>query len=545
MDMSNGEYLLGIDYGTESCRVGIFDLEGRPVAFEATPYKLTHPRPGWAEQDVDEWWSALKTSIRGCLDKSGTSPDAIAGISYDATTCTPVALDANGRPLRKAIMWMDVRAGDQARRIAESTNAARKYNAGGTGPVSAEWYPSKALWVKENEPDIWKSAAWFVECDDWLNWKLTGRWTASINTAAMRAFHNRDLGGWATDFYEEIGLGDALGKLPEEVVDMGVHVGDLTRECAEELGLKAGTPVAQGGADAFVGQIGLNVVSPGKMAYITGSSHVLAGQVDHEVHGEGFFGGYTDAIMPGQYTVEGGQVSTGSVMKWFKDHFAKDVVAEAERTGRNAYDLLNERAKNIPIGSDGLIVVEYFQGNRTPWVDGDARGIVYGLSLAHTPDHVYRAIQEGCCYGSAHILRFMAQAGFEVQQFVACGGWCNSRDLMQTVADVTGVPVTLTEVGDAPVLGSSILAAAGAGLFGSVQEAAGAMVHETDTLEPDKAKNEEYQFYIDAYADTWPQMRDLTHRVVRHHAAGNNNQAKSVETEVNPEGGGVSAEQPG
>jgi ribulose kinase len=155
---------------------------------------------------------------------------------------------------------------------------------------------------------------------------------------------------------------------------------------------------------------------------------------------------------------------------------------------------------------------------------------------------VYRAIQEGCCYGSAHILRFMAQAGFEVREFVACGGWCNSRDLMQTVADVTGVPVTLTEVGDAPVLGSAILAAAGAGLFPSVSDAAAAMVHETDTLDPDKAKNEEYQFYIDAYAETWPQMRDLTHRVVRHHAAGNN--AKSVETEVNPEGGGVSAERP-
>jgi FGGY-family pentulose kinase len=537
---SGGNFLMGIDYGTESCRVGIFDLEGRPKAFVATPYKLTHPRPGWAEQDVDEWWSALKTSVRGVLEKSGVSPDDIAGISYDATTCTPVALDSSGRPLRKAIMWMDVRAGDQANRIAESTNDARKYNAGGTGPVSAEWYPAKALWVKENEPDIWKNATWFVECDDWLNWKLTDRWTASINTASMRAFHNNDLGGWPTSFYEEIGLGDVFDKLPSEVLDMGVAVGGLTRAAAEELGLRPDTPVAQGGADAFVGQIGLNVVTPGKMAYITGSSHVLSGQADHALSGEGFFGAYTDAIIHGQYTVEGGQVSTGSIMKWFKDYFAKDVVAEAEKTGKNAYDILNERAKDIPIGSDGLIVVDYFQGNRTPWVDGDARGIIHGLSLAHTPEHVYRAIQEGCCYGSAHILRFMAQAGFEVREFVACGGWVNSRDLMQTVADVTGVPVTLTEVGDAPVLGSCILAAAGAGLFGSVEEAAGAMVHETDTLQPDKAKNEEYQFFVDAYAETWPRMRELSHKVTRH-VAGN---GTSTETEVNTEGGGVNAEQP-
>jgi FGGY-family pentulose kinase len=530
----NGDsYLLGIDYGTESCRVGVFDLEGRPVAFEATSYALAHPRPGWAEQDPDEWWSALKTSVRGALDKAGTTPDQIAGLSYDATTCTVVALDGQGRHLRPAIMWMDVRAGDQARRIAQSTHPARKYNAGGTGPVSAEWFPSKSLWLKENEPDVYNAAVKLVECDDWLNWKLTDRWTCSINTAAMRAFHDRDQGGWPTGFYEEIGLGDIFAKLPEEVVDMGVPVGELTSQAAEELGLRPGTPVAQGGADAFVGQIGLNVVSPGKMAYITGSSHVLSGQADHALSGEGFFGAYTDAIVPRQYTVEGGQVSTGSVMKWFKDNFAKDVVAEAERTGRNAYDLLNEQARSIPIGSDGLIVVDYWQGNRTPWVDGDARGIIWGLSLAHTPAHVYRAIQEGCCYGTAHILRFMAAAGFQVQELVACGGWCNSRDLMQTVADVSGVPVTLTEVGDAPVLGSAILAAVGAGLYPNVQDAAGAMVQETDTLQPDKQRNEDYQFFIDAYAETYPRLRELIHTMthkVRH-------EAQSMEIEVDEHGG--------
>jgi ribulokinase len=511
----NDAYLLGIDYGTESCRVGVIDSGGRPVALEAVPYALAHPRPGWAEQDPDEWWSALRTAVGGALDQAGITPEQLAGISYDATTCTVVALDGDGRHLRPAIMWMDVRAGDQARRIAESNHPARRYNGGGSGPVSAEWYPSKALWLKEREPEVYEAAAKLVECDDWLNWKLTGRWTASVNTAAMRAFHDRDQGGWPTGFYEEIGLGDVLAKLPEEVVDLGEPVGGLTAEAAEALGLRAGTPVAQGGADAFVGQIGLDVTEPGKMAYITGSSHVLSGQADRALSGEGFFGAYTDAILPGQYTVEGGQVSTGSVMKWFRDNFAKDVLAEAERSGRDAYDLLNEQARDVPLGSDGLIVVDYWQGNRTPWVDGEARGIIWGLSLAHGPAHVYRAIQEGCCYGTAHILRFMAAAGFEVRQLVACGGWCKSRDLMQTVADVTGVPVTLTEVGDAPVLGSAILAAAGAGLYGSVSEAAAAMVHETETLLPEQRRTEAYQFFIDAYADTWPRLRELVHDMTR------------------------------
>jgi FGGY-family pentulose kinase len=510
-----GPYLLGIDYGTESCRVGVFDTSGRPVAFSATPYALSHPRPGWAEQDPDEWWRALVTSVHGAMDRAAVGADAVAGISYDCTTCTVIAMDDQARPLRPAIMWMDVRASDQARRIAESTNPARKYNAGGKGPVSAEWYPAKALWLKENEPDVYRGAATLVEATDWLTHRLTGRWTVNINTAAMRAYHDRSTGGWPTDFYEEIGLGGVFEKLPDDVLDLGVAVDGLSRQTAEELGLRAGTPVAQGGADAFVAQIGLNVVSPGKMALITGSSHVLSGQSDRVTHGEGFFGAYTDAIVPGQYTVEGGQVSTGSVMKWFKDNFAADVVAEAERTGRSPYDLLNERAKDIPPGSDGLIVCEYWQGNRTPYTDPDARGIMWGFSLHHSPAHVYRAIQEGCCYGTAHILRFMAAAGYQVQEFVGCGGWTKSRELMQTAADVTGVPITLTEVGDAAVLGSTVLAATGAGLFPGLQDAAAAMVHDTERLEPDKERHDDYQFFVDAYADTYPRMRELVHSMTR------------------------------
>jgi FGGY-family pentulose kinase len=511
----NGPFLIGIDGGTEGLRVGVFDTDGRALAFAATPYGLSHPRPGWAEQDPEEWWSALVKSVRGATEKAGVGADDIAGISLDCTTCTVVALDDQGRHLRPAIMWMDVRASEQARAIGESSHPARKYNGGGKGPVSAEWYPSKALWLKQHEPENYERARYLVEYTDWLNWRLTGRWTANINTASIRAYYDRGEDGWPTGFYEEIGLGEVLDKLPSEVVDLGEPGGELAEGPAGELGLKPGTPVAQGGADAFVAQIGLGVVQPGKMALITGSSHVLVGQSGHATSGEGFFGAYTDAVVPGQYTVEGGQVSTGSVLKWFKDNFCGDVVREAEAKGIDPYDLLNERSSKLPVGSDGLIVNEYWQGNRTPYTDPDARGIMWGLSLHHGPAHIYKAILEGVCYGTEHILRHMRAAGVEVRELVAAGGATNSRDWMQMHADVTGVPITLTEVGDAPVLGCAILAAAGAGIYPSVREAAEAMVHETDVLEPDQERHDEYQFFVDAYAETYPRMRDLVQAVAR------------------------------
>ena len=518
--MSNsGQYLMGIDYGTESCRVAIFDLQGRPVSIAATAYKTHHPRPGWAEQNPHEWWEALQASTHKALTNSGLPAAAIAGISYDATTMTVVPMDQKGEELRPAIMWMDVRATEQAARANGSDSVARLYNGAGTAPATAEWYPFKAAWLKENEPETYANAYRLVDAPDWLTYKLTGEWTTNINSAAIRMYYNRENGGWPVDFYETIGCGDVFDKVPEAVTDLGVPVGGLSVIAAQLLGLRPGIPVAQGPADAWAGQIGLGVVQPGRMALITGSSHVLTGQTEKPIHGKGFFGAYTDGVVKGQYTVEGGQVSTGSVLKWFKDHFCADIVSAAETTGLNAYDLLNQKSKDIPIGSDGLIINEYFQGNRTPYTDSKARGIMWGLSLHHTPAHMYRAIQESVCYGTAHNLRAMGAQGFEVKEIVACGGATKSRDWMQMHADVTGVPISLTEVGDAVVLGSCMLAAVGAGLYKDIQEAAANMVHEIDRLEPDAERHEQYQYYVDKYTESYPRMQDLIHDVVDHEAA--------------------------
>ena len=516
---ANDGYLMGIDYGTESVRVAIFDTKGTPVTFHATPYKTTHPRGGWAEQDPEEWLRCLEASSHKALEKAGISPAAILGISYDATSMTVCALDQNGGALRPAIMWMDVRATEQAARANDIDSVARLYNGAGTAPATAEWFPFKAAWLKEKEPETYDKAYRLVDAPEWITYQLTGEWTLNINSAAHRMYYNRDKGGWPVDFYEGVGCGDVFDKVPERVLDLGAPVGTLTTKAATLLGVRPGIPVAQGAVDAWAGQIGLGVVTPGKMALITGSSHVLTGQSPKAIHGKGFFGSYTDGVVKGQYTVEGGQVSTGSVLKWFKDNFARDLSAAAERTGLNVYDLLNEQSKHLPPGADGLIINEYFQGNRTPYTDSKARGIIWGLSLHHGPEHMYRAIQESICYGTAHNLRAMKAQDFEVKEIVACGGATKSRDWMQMHSDVTGVPITLTEVGDAVVLGSCMMAAVGAGVYQDLQDAAENMVHTTDTIEPRADVHQEYQFYVDKYCESYPALQELTHEVVDHEAA--------------------------
>lgn len=509
-----GPYVIGIDFGTESVRVGIFTQIGEPVAFASQAYPLYHAHPGWAEQRPDEWWSALVTATRAVLVKSGVSKEEIVGLGADCTSCTVVAMDENFQPLRPAFIWMDVRSADQARRIAETGHPALKYN--GFGNVSAEWMPCKTLWFKENEPELYSKSHYVGEAIDWLTHRLTGEWVGSINNSSIRWYYDRAEGGWPESLYEQIGLGDLLPKFPTRILDMGETAGGLLPGVAEELGLPPGIPVAEGGADAFVAMIGLNVLQPGKMAFITGSSHLHLGQSATSLHAKGIFGSYTDAVVPGQYTVEGGQVSTGSVVKWFKDNFCGNEATLAAERGVDIYTILNELAAPIPPGSEGLIVLDYWQGNRTPYVDPEARGIIRGLSLKHTTGHMFRAIIEGIAYGTEHILRTFRQNGYVVEEMVVAGGPTKSPLWMQIHADVSNVPLTFTAVPDGPALGSAILGAVAAGLYPDVQTAADRMVRVTSHIEPNPERHEAYKFYVDQYINTYPPLQDLIHATVRH-----------------------------
>jgi FGGY-family pentulose kinase len=512
--MAEAPYLMGVDYGTGGVRVGLFDRDGAPAVFHAVEFKTHHPRPGWAEQDPAEWWSSLVQAVRQAMEQSGVSREEVAGISVDATSATVMATDEQGKHLRPAIMWMDVRAADQARRLQETGDPALKYN--GFGAVSAEWGLPKAAWLKENEPKTWTSAVRICDCGDWVIQRLTGEWAASINFASSKYYYDRDEGGFPVSLLQAIGIEDLLEKYPQNVLDLGVPVGELRKDVAEELGLKAGTPVAEGGIDAYMGALGLGVVEPGKLALITGSSHVMIGQAAEAIHGRGLWGAYTDAMIRGQYTIEAGQASTGTVVAWFKNQFAGNVAAEAERRGVDPYVILNELASDVPIGSDGLIVVDYFQGNRSPHTDPLVRGMIWGLSLSHGPGHLFRAILEGICYGTEDIFRNMRGHDFEPRSIVVAGGPTKSNLWMQMHADVSNVPISFTRETEGPVLGSAMLAAVGAGIYPSIQAAAERMVHTERTIEPDKDRHEAYRFYVDRYIDTYPRMMDVMHKTTRH-----------------------------
>ena len=510
----DGPYVIGLDGGTEGVRAAVFDLTGQALSFARADYPTRFPHPGWAEQDPAQWWVAVAVATRGALEGAGVPADAVCGLSFAGTSCTVVLTDAHGEPLRPALLWMDVRASQEARDVAATGDPALKYS--GYDKGSAEWLLSKVLWVSRHEPELYAAAAHVTEYTDWLGWKLTGEWASNINTASIRGYYDRHAGGWPLSLIDTLGLTGLADKLSDQVLDIGTELGRLTAEAADALGLRQGTLVAVGGADAFVGMVGLNVVRPGSCALITGSSHLHLAQSDAPAYASGMFGAYTDALMPGQWTLEGGQVSTGSVVKWFRkicdgEYFKAEAVSSAE-----VYSILQRDAASIGPGSDGLLALEFWQGNRTPYVDADARGMIWGLSLAHTPAHIYRALLEAVSFGTENVMRTFAATGHPVSELVACGGATRSDLWMQIHADVSNIPITLTVDPEAVTLGSGILAAAAAGLFPSVAEASAAMVHIDRVVTPDPQAHEAYQFYFDTYVRSYSAMRDLMHEVVRH-----------------------------
>lgn len=505
------ECLLGIDFGTSSIKTALFDIKGKMLVFASEPTPFQTPKSGWAEKNADDWWAALIKCTHRLLDESGIPPASIIGMSVDTTCCTVMMADENMNILRPAIMWMDVRASRQAKEITATGHPMLKYN--GFGNVSAESMPAKVLWLKQNEPELYNKAKYVFECTDWLMYKLTKRLTASISCAGPRWYYDRPNGGWPVSFYESFGLGDVLDKFPKEVLDLGVNVGGLTRKAADELGLMEGIPVGEGGADAFVGMVGLNVVEPGNVAMITGSSHLHLGLSEKELHAKGMWGSYPDAIVPGLQLVEGGQTSTGSIINWFVQEYCCNQRIEAEKQGKQLYTLLNEQAAQLPIGSEGLIVLDYFQGNRTPYADPDVRGTFYGLSLKHTPAHLFRAIMEAICFGTEAIMQSFKKGGMSPTGIYISGGAAKSGLWMQMHADVCNLPIYVPDVTEAPCLGSAILGAAACGLYPDIPTAAKNMVNMKNTVTPDAGRHREYMKYYEKYRELYGIAKDWMHSV--------------------------------
>lgn len=330
-------YVIGVDAGTESCRVGIFDLTsdhpGIPVSQAAVKYTTTFPRPGFAEQKPQEWWDSFGAACKEAIANKNIDIECIHALSVDTTACSVVSLDKYLKPLRNCLLWMDTRAAKQCDEILSKAKGdpALRVNNNGVGPLSAEWMIPKALWIKQHEPSLWSKIHVLCEKQDYFNLKMTDRLCASACNVAARWHWNAEDACYASrrdilapsskthekssacgrpvSLLKKIGMLDALDKWPQECVAMGETVGYLTKGASQHLGLKPGIRVVQGGPDAYVAMLGLGCVESGKLSLITGSSHlhlaISPANTGKTYSASGIWGNYFGAPLLGLSFAEG------------------------------------------------------------------------------------------------------------------------------------------------------------------------------------------------------------------------------------------------
>ncbi len=503
------DLVLGIDAGTAGLRAGIFDLQGKALGFSEQSYPTHYAQPGWAEQTPADWWDALVKAVQGCLAENAIDGSRVIGLAIDAP-CNILLTDQAGTPLTNSLIWMDLRGVEQAQALTATRDPVLRYCG---EDVPAEWPLPKALWLKQQKPSLWHQAAYLVEQMSWLTWRLTDTWAIPLNSAAAKWHYRATDGdqtasGWPTSLLHSVGLDDLEEKVIGKVVPMGVQAGTLTRRAAQQLGLRPDISVSMSGIDAHAGMVGLNVLTPGTLALITGTSTCQLAQSARPVFDPGLWGPFENAVVQQQWTLEAGQASTGGTVRWLLDTLGVTFPA-----GKDRYAIADEAAGLIAPGADGLVLLDFWQGSRTPIKDPHARGTILGLTPAHGPAHLLRAIYEGTAYGNRRILEKLDSLGIATNQIVACGGGTRSALWLQILADVAGIPITLTQVSDAVSLGSAMCAAAGAEAFPDLTSAGNAMVHPHATIEPHATTQARYAEGYERYKSSYSALAPLFQQI--------------------------------
>jgi len=496
----NSEFVIGVDVGTGSVRAGIFTLKGKMVAFSKRDIAIWKPKTDFVEQSSENIWQAAAESVKEAVTEAHIKPEQVVGIAFDAT-CSLVALDAKnnpitvsqgGNPQHNVIVWMDHRAIEQAERINERKFGVLKYVG---GRISPEMQIPKLMWVKENLPQTWHSAARFLDLADYMGYRATGIDIRSLCTTVCKWTYLGKEERWDKNFFKKMCINDLLNsnKIGTQILPMGTTMATLTAEAARQFGLTTTTKVAVGIIDAHAGGIGVlgssfDEVPPPKefervLALIGGTSscHMAVSRKPQFV--QGVWGPYYSAMIPGMWLSEGGQSATGSLLDFvIRDSAAHPaILKDANDSKLTVYQMLNnivgiikKREKKGPDIAMDLHILPYFLGNRSPDADPRARGMISGLTMDESVEQAalkYYATIQAIAYGTRHIIEAMNTGGFQISRIHACGGGTKNPLWLQEHADITGCEIILSKEPEAVILGSAMLAAVGAGKYGSVVEA--------------------------------------------------------------------------
>ncbi len=501
------QYLLGIDIGTNETKGCLIKTTGELVCSAKREHCLIMLAPGFAEHDPEkQWWVDFTGIIEEIKYKATIKSEQIAAIGVSTIMAAVTFLDEDLRPLRNAILYgIDSRSSKQAKELTERIGKEKLKKVCKIDELNTESFGPKILWVKENEPSVYEKTKHITFASGYINARLTGNFAVDKYSATSATpMINNNTYTWDDELTSFVCKKEML----PNVVDTATVIGYVTHEASKETGLAEGTAVICGTTDAGAEALSAGVTGAGDTMLMYGSTaFLLHVKASNAIYDEKLWP--TPYVIPKYDCVCAGTSTAGSITKWLKTEFAKDLVEKEKRDQLNAFDALFREAENIPVGSDGLILLPYFMGQRMPDPNPNATGLMIGLSLMHTRGHIVRAAFEGIGYNIAQILSFLGPGFASYKENVrAIGGGTKTPLWLQIVSDIANVTQTVPKVKMGASYGDALLAGLGVGLI--QDEATIASMIKTDyVVHPNKERHEQYLRYLDLFDKLYKNNRTL------------------------------------
>lgn len=496
-------YLIGIDVGTSATKTVLFDETGNAVCSSSREYPLYQPENGWAEQSPEDWRDAVLETLKSVVEKSGVPAAEIAGIGLSGQMHGLVMLDEAGKVIRPSIIWCDQRTGKETEDMLDIMPRERWIAITANPPLTG-WTAAKILWVRKHEPDNYRRCRHILLPKDYIRYVLTGVFATEVSDASGMQLLDVPGRCWSDEVLDALSIDKSmLGRVYESCEVTGT----LLPEIAAETGLNTGVRVVGGAGDNAAAAVGTGIVRDGTAFTTIGTSGVVfAHSSKISIDPKGRVHTCCCAV-PGAWHIMGVTQGAGLSLKWFKDQFCQDYVAEAGEQGKDVYDLINRDVETVAAGSDKLLYLPYLMGERTPHLDPDCRGVFFGLSAMHTKKHLLRAVMEGVAYSLCDCNDILREMGVEVTRMMACGGGGRSSVWRQMLSDLYGCSVKTVKQEEGPALGAAILAGVGCGLYPCVEKACDALIGVESSTEPDKGNAEIYAEYHKLYRNLYQSLK--------------------------------------
>lgn len=490
-------YLLGLDIGTTATK-GILLHPTKGIIAEAElPCTLLSPVVGWAEEDPDQWWSNVAGVTKACLAHANLNASEISAVGVSGMVPTLILLNGHGEVLYPSIQQNDTRAVEEIADFKVNIPESKILQKTGSA-VTQQSIGPKFLWLRRHHPEIMDQTVHVMGSYDYIVYKLTGALSTERNWALESGLFDLHREDWAADLLDMSTItSDMLGKVhwPADVV------GTVTKTAADHTGLTAGTPVVAGSADHIASAFSAGLSEPGDMLVKLGGSGDILFSLDTPIIDPRLYLDYH--VIPGKFFLNGCMAASGSIIQWFRNQFAPNI----------PYEVLDTGASAVPPGSDDLIVLPYFLGEKTPLNDPLARGVFFGLTLSHTRAHIYRAILEGIAYGFKHHLTILGELGLSPSRTRVTNGGARSMLWKQITADVLNLPLEQIRHHPGSSLGAAFIAGKGIGVFKDWTEIDN-FVQIAATIEPNPSAQRTYSSLFDIYRELYNRNQDLFPRLI-------------------------------